>query len=68
MTTTAPTTAVYRVVYAIDLEAKSPQDAAEQLAGLLSQPGVPGRGSYDVTNERTNEKTTIDLGEQKGEW
>lgn len=68
MSTTAPTTALYRVVYAIDLEATSPQDAAEQLADLLSQPGVPGRGCYGVTNEHTNEKTTVDLGEQKGEW
>jgi hypothetical protein len=64
---TAPVTEerAYRVSYTIDVDAESAQDAAEQVAALLSQPGVPQRGSY-VVQECPGELVTVDLGE--GEW
>jgi hypothetical protein len=58
----------YRVSYTIDVEAESAQLAAKKVAALLSRPGVPGRGSYQVREHPKwgDAPVTIDLGE--GEW
>jgi hypothetical protein len=56
------------VSYTIDVEAESAQLAAKKVAALLSRPGVPGRGSYQVREHPKwgDAPVTIDLGE--GEW
>lgn len=52
---------MFRVTYAIDVEARSPQGAAEAAATVLSGEGAPWRGSYEVS--RAGMTVTVDLGE-----
>lgn len=56
------------VSYEANVYAESPQEAAEILAELLSEPGIPARGAYTVRDEEEGTVEIIDLGEQKGEW
>lgn len=53
----------YEVSYSIVLEADSYEGAARALAAMLSEPGVPQRGSYDVRLHGGRKVETVDLGE-----
>lgn len=56
---------VYRVVYAIDIEASTPRAAAQAAAAVLAKPGAPERGCYNVRARDGHETITIDLGEEE---
>lgn len=56
----------YRVAYEAHFEADSPREAALKLAELLTRPGVPERGLYEVTDTSASDIFDIDLGE--GQW
>ena len=54
---------MYQVSYMIDVEALNHEGAAREAARILSKPGAPDRGSYEVTLKNGHKTETVDLGE-----